>query len=224
MSLNLNTTRIKPSTQEDLLSGTPSWMAPEVIELRGASKASDIWSLGATILEMITGKPPFAELLSMSAMYHIVEKEIPIPATVTPQLYDFLSQCLAKDPAERPSAEDLSTHVWLSMNHTKEYRPQDSMPFFQRRASADPRYDWGSSGEGSSPGLDYSGSSLETASLNTNLSPGSPRLAPNLQGPELGNSQHRASGSDESAPPPVPSYALPQDGHTSLDLSVRLQR
>lgn len=37
-------------------------VAPEVIELNGASFASDIWSLGCTIIELLTGKPPYADI------------------------------------------------------------------------------------------------------------------------------------------------------------------
>ena len=36
--------------------GTPYWMAPEVIELAGATTASDIWSLGCTVIELLDGK------------------------------------------------------------------------------------------------------------------------------------------------------------------------
>ena len=44
--------------------GTPYWMAPEVIEVRGhPSTSCDIWSVGCTIIELLTEKPPYYELV-----------------------------------------------------------------------------------------------------------------------------------------------------------------
>ncbi|KAI8384131.1 kinase-like domain-containing protein [Blakeslea trispora] len=63
--------------------GTPNWMAPEVIKFAGASAKSDIWSLGCTIVEMLTGRPPYAGMPSFAALYRIVEDdEPPIPKTL----------------------------------------------------------------------------------------------------------------------------------------------
>lgn len=52
-------------------------VSPEVIELKGASSKSDIWSLGCTIIELYTGKPPYSDLIAMTAMFKIVEEECP---------------------------------------------------------------------------------------------------------------------------------------------------
>lgn len=52
-------------------------MAPEIIELTGATSASDIWSLGCVIIELLQGRPPYSELDQMAAMFHIVDDEHP---------------------------------------------------------------------------------------------------------------------------------------------------
>ncbi|KAF9511361.1 hypothetical protein BS47DRAFT_1299038 [Hydnum rufescens UP504] len=122
------------------VAGTPNWMAPEVIELKGASTASDIWSLGCTIIELLTGKPPYAEIQNgLSVMFHIVEdRSPPLPPGCSPALKDFFSLCFSKDPTKRPSADLLFEHPWLKNNwgEHKELRPQDSIPFL-KRVSAD---------------------------------------------------------------------------------------
>lgn len=50
---------------------TVSPVAPEVIELKGASTASDIWSLACTVIELLTGKPPYSDIGNgMSGKYY----------------------------------------------------------------------------------------------------------------------------------------------------------
>ncbi|KAF9038435.1 hypothetical protein BJ165DRAFT_1614013 [Panaeolus papilionaceus] len=122
------------------VAGTPNWMAPEVIELKGASTKSDIWSLGCTVIELLTGRPPYAEIAnSMSVMFRIVEDDSPpLPEDCSELLRDFLEHCFYKDPNRRPSAEFLCEHPWLKNNWValQELRPQDSIPFL-RRVSTD---------------------------------------------------------------------------------------
>ena len=55
--------------------GSPYWMAPEVIEQSGASSASDIWSVGCVVVELLEGRPPYAELPPMQALWRIVQDE-----------------------------------------------------------------------------------------------------------------------------------------------------
>ncbi|KAG0213419.1 hypothetical protein BGX28_004475 [Mortierella sp. GBA30] len=132
VSLNL---KVKES-DFGAVAGTPNWMAPEVIELKGASPASDIWSLGCTIIEMLTGRPPYADLLAMTTLFRIVEDERPpLPSNLSMDLLDFLCQCFQKDPTLRPSAGALGRHVWIKRNFaSKELKPMDSLPYMKRKS------------------------------------------------------------------------------------------
>ncbi|GAA5872447.1 hypothetical protein JCM16303_004521 [Sporobolomyces ruberrimus] len=116
--------------------GTPNWMAPEVIEMKGALPASDIWSLGCTVVELIDGRPPYSDLVAMSAMFRIVEDENgpPVPSSSSPKLRAFLARCFQKDPKNRPTATELFDDPWLLQHFVphSDLRPQDSLPFLRR--------------------------------------------------------------------------------------------
>jgi serine/threonine protein kinase len=61
---NNDTSRLNLSKVTELcrsLKGSPYWMAPEVVKRSGHSLSADIWSLGCLTIEMLTGKPTWAE-------------------------------------------------------------------------------------------------------------------------------------------------------------------
>ncbi|KAM0746355.1 kinase-like protein [Meredithblackwellia eburnea MCA 4105] len=94
--------------------GSPYWMAPEVVDQTGATTASDIWSLGALVIELITGKPPYAHLDPMPALFRIVNDDCPpIPETASAVVRDFLLQCFQKDANLRVGARKLLRHPWM---------------------------------------------------------------------------------------------------------------
>ncbi|KAF7732859.1 hypothetical protein EC973_000135 [Apophysomyces ossiformis] len=116
VSLNL---KIK-GADAGTVSGTPNWMAPEVIELQGASTKSDIWSLGCTLVELVTGKPPYSDLIAMSAMFRIVEDDYPpLPENISEEMHSFLLCCFQKNPDDRPTATQLKEHNWIRKNQRK---------------------------------------------------------------------------------------------------------
>ncbi|KAG6407679.1 hypothetical protein SASPL_130676 [Salvia splendens] len=94
--------------------GTPYWMAPEVIEMSGVCAASDIWSVGCTVIELLTCVPPYFDLQPMPALFRIVQDENPpIPNSLSPAITDFLRQCFKKDAGQRPDAKTLLSHPWI---------------------------------------------------------------------------------------------------------------
>ncbi|XP_059640289.1 mitogen-activated protein kinase kinase kinase 3 [Cornus florida] len=96
--------------------GSPYWMAPEVVmNTNGYSLAVDIWSLGCTILEMATSKPPWSQFEGVAAIFKIGNsKEIPeIPDHLSNEAKSFLKLCLQRDPAARPTASKLLDHPFV---------------------------------------------------------------------------------------------------------------
>eukprot|EP00359_Climacostomum_virens_P006533 CAMPEP_0204904778 /NCGR_PEP_ID=MMETSP1397-20131031/5049_1 /ASSEMBLY_ACC=CAM_ASM_000891 /TAXON_ID=49980 /ORGANISM="Climacostomum Climacostomum virens, Strain Stock W-24" /LENGTH=961 /DNA_ID=CAMNT_0052073597 /DNA_START=1865 /DNA_END=4748 /DNA_ORIENTATION=+ len=120
------------------LVGSPFWMAPEIIGQTGhCSQACDIWSLGCTVIELITGNPPYYELGPMPALFRIVEDNCPpLPQNISTILRDFLEKCFQKEPLLRIDAATLLTHDFILSSKTLMPAVVD-FPFDQRRASSD---------------------------------------------------------------------------------------
>ncbi|CAN1731791.1 Mitogen-activated protein kinase kinase kinase 1 [Linum perenne] len=97
--------------------GTAFWMAPEVVngKSRGYGLPADIWSLGCTVLEMLTRQIPYSDLeCQMTALFKIGRG---IPPTVSDSLSndarDFILKCLQVNPADRPTAAQLLDHPFV---------------------------------------------------------------------------------------------------------------
>ncbi|KAL9234654.1 hypothetical protein vseg_009502 [Gypsophila vaccaria] len=106
----------KATTLNDLMSckGTVFWMAPEVITNRGYGSAADIWSLGCTVLEMLTRHIPYHPLEFQQAVFRIGEGRLPpIPNFLSPDARDFIQQCLRVNPDDRPTAATLLGHQFV---------------------------------------------------------------------------------------------------------------
>ncbi|XP_029117275.1 mitogen-activated protein kinase kinase kinase YODA isoform X1 [Elaeis guineensis] len=96
--------------------GSPYWMAPEVIKnTNGCNLAVDIWSLGCTVFEMATSKPPWSQYEGIAAMFKIGNsKELPaIPDHLSDEGKDFIRQCLQREPSNRPTAAELLQHPFV---------------------------------------------------------------------------------------------------------------
>ncbi len=92
-------------TKTGLLVGTPTYMAPEQVLGKEVDERTDIYSLGAIMYEMLTGRPPYSGKDSMSIMYQHVqgkaEKVSEKNKEVTQELSDVVSKAMSVKPAQR---------------------------------------------------------------------------------------------------------------------------
>lgn len=89
------------------MKGTPYWMAPEILKRTGHDFSADIWSLGCTVIEMMTGSPPWS---SISQNFEEIIKFVttgmqpPFPDTISKNGKHFLNCCLDPIPNKRLTA------------------------------------------------------------------------------------------------------------------------
>jgi mitogen-activated protein kinase kinase kinase len=107
--------------RQNSMTGTPMYMSPEVIKGGAPANARhgavDIWSLGCVILEMATGRRPWASLDNEWAiMYNIAQgnpPQLPTNEQLSELGLDFLRRCFERDPAVRSSSAELLQHDWI---------------------------------------------------------------------------------------------------------------
>lgn len=101
------------------VTGTPWFMAPEVVKGTGHGAAADMWSLGCTMIQLARGTAPFSDFPNpVTAMYNVAlhpQKVLEyIPATCSAVFRDCLEWCLRENPGLRPTAVELLSHPFFA--------------------------------------------------------------------------------------------------------------
>lgn len=118
--------------KEMALAGTPSYWCPEQLLGRPQDARSDLFSLGAVLYEMLTGKAPFAGD-SLQAVCNNVLSSQPLPPSHTnpsipTPLDGIVLGCLAKDPRERVASAEALADQLFPMARRKVHGPMDKTP------------------------------------------------------------------------------------------------
>ncbi len=122
-----------PLTRAGRAGGTPSYMAPEQWSGGRISPATDIWALGTVLYEMLCGHRPY-ELTDMRSLCFQVTSDSQAPALdpqapVPDDLTSLIARCLAKEPDQRPSAEEVHGTLHDLLYPTPQARDGETSPF-----------------------------------------------------------------------------------------------
>ena len=77
----------------------------------------DIWSLGITAIELVCGKPPYADCTPIEALRRLRIHGLPSSLRMrklSPEFMDFVSSCLKENPSNRPTTSELMRHPFVS--------------------------------------------------------------------------------------------------------------
>ena len=105
--------------------GTMRYMAPEMFKPnKGASKATysvtvDTWATGCSVVEMLTGSPPWKDYEQHQFIMAIIKPTLPdfsLPANISKTVQDFLAQCFCRDPQKRMKSKEIVNHSFCIGN------------------------------------------------------------------------------------------------------------
>ncbi|WP_341845939.1 serine/threonine-protein kinase [Streptomyces curacoi] len=127
-----------PLTMTGQILGTSSYLAPERALGRPAGPASDVYSLGCVLYELLTGRPPFLADTAAAVVHQHVDALPTRPGELRPGLpgsfEDYLLRLLAKEPGHRPTAERVAD--WFTAWHTDQHAPTSGPHMAQHAAAA----------------------------------------------------------------------------------------
>jgi len=106
--------------------GTPLYMAPEQWRCEAITDATDMWAMGIMLHEMLCGRAPFrgADMADLARKVCSADEPAPIHESISGPLREVVVACLTRDPAQRPSANE----VLVSLRAVQEARLAPTQP------------------------------------------------------------------------------------------------
>ncbi|KAG2234418.1 hypothetical protein INT48_007166 [Thamnidium elegans] len=104
--------------------GSPGYVAPEVLLRKPYSFPVDIWAIGVITYTVLCGYQPFQAEDTVELMDEIINVRYEFHErywrNISPDARAFIRKCLSKNPADRPTATEALTHVWMCGKQAKD--------------------------------------------------------------------------------------------------------
>ncbi|KAK9055530.1 hypothetical protein SSX86_026614 [Deinandra increscens subsp. villosa] len=109
---------LQPRNLAETLCGSPLYMAPEIMQLHKYDAKADLWSVGAILFQLVTGRTPFTGNNQIQLLQNIMKStELQFPPDVkdlSPECIDLCRKLLRQNPVERLTFEEFFTHPYFS--------------------------------------------------------------------------------------------------------------
>ncbi|XP_051113959.1 serine/threonine-protein kinase ATG1c-like isoform X2 [Andrographis paniculata] len=119
---------LQPRGLAETLCGSPLYMAPEIMQLQKYDAKADLWSVGAILFQLVTGRTPFTGSNQIQLLQNIIksgELQFPPEAVgLSPECIDLCRRLLRRNPVERLTFEEFFNHLFLSGRKPTEFSRQ----------------------------------------------------------------------------------------------------
>ncbi|XP_022145610.1 serine/threonine-protein kinase ATG1c-like isoform X3 [Momordica charantia] len=131
---------LQPKGLAETLCGSPLYMAPEIMQLQKYDAKADLWSVGAILFQLVTGRTPFTGNNQIQLLQNIVKStELHFPSDISDLSSDCKDLCrklLRRNPVERLTFEEFFNHPFLCaiqpdemLRNLEENSQDDYLPF-----------------------------------------------------------------------------------------------
>lgn len=115
---------LQPRGLAETLCGSPLYMAPEIMQLQRYDAKADLWSVGAILFQLVTGKTPFTGSTQIQLLQNIIkatELQFPPEAKdLSLHCVDLCKKLLRRNPVERLTFEEFFNHPYISQRQPDE--------------------------------------------------------------------------------------------------------
>ncbi|KAK7350054.1 hypothetical protein VNO77_08119 [Canavalia gladiata] len=118
---------LQPRGLAETLCGSPLYMAPEIMQLQKYDAKADLWSVGAILFQLVTGRTPFTGNNQIQLLQNIMKPtELQFPSdnpSLSSECKDLCQKLLRRNPVERLTFEEFFNHPFLSQKQTEQDEP-----------------------------------------------------------------------------------------------------